>query len=401
MVTEIKMPKLGMTMKEGTIGKWYKQEGDMIEEGEILFEVETTKITKKIEAPVSGILLKCIFPEKSVIPVSTTIGFVGLINESLPEISQRDFSVSKTPQKKELKTKVRKQPSNLFKKRKISPIAKKLAEKNNIDITQIQGSGPKGRIVKKDILRAVEASNQGLIHVADNTINVKSISTIRKVISERLSNSHLTAVHVTITTEVDVTKIIRLRQRMLPKIEKIIGTRVSYSDIFIKIVTQALKEHPLMNSKLEGDNIQIIKNIHMGVAIALEAGLMVVVLHDADQKSIADISLALKRLTDRAKQGLISLDEISGSTFTITNLGMFGVETFTPIINPPESGILGIGRIIEKPAVIDGLIVIRSMMQLSLSFDHRIIDGAPAAKFLYRVKQIMENPRVIGELKHW
>jgi pyruvate dehydrogenase E2 component (dihydrolipoamide acetyltransferase) len=215
---------------------------------------------------------------------------------------------------------------------------------------------------------------------------------MRRVTAERLSQSHLTAAHVTITNEVDVTEMVKLRQAMLQDIQKTAGVRISYNDMIVRAVAKALREHPSLNATLEGEEVKMFQDIHMGVAITLEQGLMVLVIRDADKKSLVEISVATKELAERAKQGTSSFDDVSGSTFTITNLGMFGAEIFTPIINPPECAILGVGRIVEKPAVIGGQIVVRSMMHLNLSFDHRIVDGAPAAEFMQRVKEILENP---------
>ncbi len=393
MVTEIQMPRLGVTMKQGTIGKWFKKEGDKVEKGEVLFEVETEKLTKKIEAPASGIIRRIIVQEKHAVPVSATIALIGEPNEPLPEISQ---SLSQEPETKKEKTpitEVAKQPVGISKETRISPVARKLAQEYGINVEQIQGTGPGGRIVREDIMRAAEAFKTK--PTSTTRERIEPMSTIRKVTAERLSGSHLTAAHVTIVVEADVTEMVKMRQAMLPEIEKTSGVRISFNDMIVRAVTKAIKEFPYLNATLEGDNIKIFQDVHMGVAVAIEEGLMVLVLRDADKKSLVEISRATKELSDKAKQGTISLDEVSGSTFTITNLGMFGAEIFTPIINPPESAILGVGRIIEKPVVIGGQITVRSMMYLNLSFDHRIIDGAPAAKFLQRVQQILENPYLL------
>jgi len=396
MVTEVTMPKLGLTMQKGAVGKWFKKEGEKVEKGELLFEVETEKITKKIEAPASGVLRKIIVPEKGVVPVSALIGFIGGPDEPLPEIAPPVLEApgavpEKVPEVKEVAKPVVEIPKEI----KISPIARKLAEEQGIDVTKIQGTGPGGRIVKEDVLRAVEEAKVAPPPVVVERVKVKPMSIIRKVVAERLSKSHLTAVHVTITTEVDMTETVKLRTSILQEIEKAAGVRVSYTDIIVKAVTKALKEYPIMNSTLEGDKIKISEDIHMGFAVALEEGLIVPVIRDADKKSLIEIALAAKELSEKAREGTISIDEAMGSTFTVTNLGMFGAEIFTPIINPPETAILGVGRIVEKPAVKDGQIVVRSMMLLSLSFDHRVVDGAPAAQFLQRVKQILENPYLL------
>jgi len=394
---EVIMPRLGLTMKKGTIGKWFKKEGERIEKDEPLFEVETEKITKKIEASGSGILRKIIAPQGSTVPVAEIIAVIAEPDEELPEeILMLERVKRVVPEAVKVKEQVK--PLEVVARRervRISPLAKKLAEEHGIDVAKIRGSGPGGRIVKQDVLKAVEEAKAvpaPLVFEPAKVAKVIPLTTMRKRIAERLTGSHLTAVHVTATTEVDMTETIKLRQALLREGEKTTGAHVSITDIIVKAVAKALREHPIMNSTLEEDQIKIFENIHMGVAVALESGLMVPVVRDADKKSLAEISLATRELAEKARQGTISLDEVTGSTFTITNLGMFGVDTFTPIINPPETGILGAGRIVERPIAVNGEIVVRSMMPLSLSFDHRVVDGALAAQFLQRVKQILENP---------
>ena len=395
MVTEVKMPRLGVTMKQGTIGKWLKKEGDRVEKGDVLFEVETEKLTKRVEASACGVLRKIVFPEKRTVPVATTIALLGEPDEPLPEVLESVPGALGMSPTEHLKTAESAKPAiETSKDIRVSPVARKLAQEYGIDVTGIQGTGPGGRIVREDILKTVAASRAEPVSFAKG-IEVQPISTIRRVTAERMSKSHLTAAHVTITNEVDVTEMMRLRQAMLPEIERAAGVRISYNDMIVKAVSKALNEYSYLNSTLDEDCIKISRDIHIGIAVSLDQGLMVVVIRDADKKSLVEISKATKELVDKARQGTISLDEVSGSTFTITNLGIFGVEIFTPIINFPETAILGIGRIAEKPVVMEGQIVVRSMMYLSLSFDHRIIDGAPAAKFLERIKQILENPHLI------
>jgi len=212
---------------------------------------------------------------------------------------------------------------------------------------------------------------------------------IRKTIAERLVKSHMTTPHVTLMREVDVTELKRLRERLLRRSKEV---RISYTAILVKACADVLKVHLLMNSRLEGDKIQLLEEVHMGVAVALESGLIVLVIRNADEKTLLDIAFELMNLVSKARKGELTISEVTGSTFTITNLGMFNVDIFTPIINPPESAILGVGRMIEKPLVIDGNIKARSVMTLSLTHDHRIIDGAIAAQFLDKLSQMLENP---------
>ncbi len=214
-------------------------------------------------------------------------------------------------------------------------------------------------------------------------------SGVRKIIAERLTKSHLSALHVTLVREMDATALKRLREKLLLEVKE---TRISYTDILLKATTEAIKEYPIVNSRLEGNEIRVLDQVNIGVAVALESGLIVPVVHNLERKSMIQASNELATLVSRANRGTLSLSEVTGGTFTLTNLGMFGVDAFTPIINPPETAVLGVGRIVEKPAVVEDRIEPRLMMTLSLTFDHRILDGATAALFLGRIVQILEKP---------
>jgi pyruvate dehydrogenase E2 component (dihydrolipoamide acetyltransferase) len=230
-----------------------------------------------------------------------------------------------------------------------------------------------------------------LVRVAE----VSEISVARKVIADKLTRSHLTAAHVTITTSVDMTEAISLRERLAPEIENKIGTKPSYTDIIVKITSYALKKYPILNSTLEGNKIKLLADVNIGVAVALEDSLIVPVVPSADQKSLAEIATYLNDKIEKARKGQLSVDEVTGGTFTVSNLGVFDVEVFTPIINPPECAILGVGKILPKPWVVDDQVTIRPIATLSLSFDHRIIDGAKAAAFLQEVKQNLQRPQLV------
>jgi len=379
-VTTVVMPKLGLTMREGTIVNWLKKEGEAVEKGKPLLEIETEKVTAEVDAPASGILSKILVPKGSTVPVSEPIAFISEPGQapSLPSI-EAAISFEKPVERI-----------------RVSPLAKKLADEHKIDVTKIKGTGPSGRIVREDVLKAVETAKTILI-ARPPSEEAKAIpfTAMREKIGQRMLQSTLTAAHVTITTEVDATEGIKLRQGLLPEIEKITGARLSYTDILVKVVAKALKEYPIINSTLEGKSIKLLEHINIGVAVSLEQGLIVPVIRDADRKSIVEISTSFKELVDKARQNKLSLDEVTGGTFTISNLGMYGVDMFTPIINPPESAILGVGRIRDKPTFLDGQIVARPAVVLSLSFDHRVVDGAQAANFLQRIKQILENPYLL------
>jgi pyruvate dehydrogenase E2 component (dihydrolipoamide acetyltransferase) len=221
------------------------------------------------------------------------------------------------------------------------------------------------------------------------------MSKMRKAIAERMSSSAKTAPQVTVTTEVDMSEVVRLRERLLPELETKIGVPLSYTDILVKVLAIALREHPILNSRLHGDLIRLIEEINIGVAVEVEEGLVVPVVHDADKKTLAEVAKSTKQLIDGARDGRLSSSELTGGTFTISNLGSYGVDFFTPLINLPETAILGVGRIVEKPIASNGQVSVKPMMCLSLSFDHRVIDGALAAKFLQRIREILEAPSVL------
>lgn len=389
------MPKLGLTMKSGKIAKWFKKEGEKVEQGESLLKIETDKIVIDVKSPDSGILRKVIVPHGATVPVLEKIAIIAEPDEEIPEevLAYEEEKVD-LPEREEVVAK-EKLPARLLGDRKprITPVARKLAEEHQIDILKIHGSGPSGRIVKVDILKAIEEAAM-LVQEGAKVAKVVEMSTMRNTIAERMTKSHLTAAQVTMTAEVDMTEAASLLKKFASEIEKSIGVRLSFTDIIIKAVAEALKEHPILNATLEDSQIKIFEDIHIGFALALEEGLVVPVIRHA-RRSLREIARTRVELTRRAREGTLTLEEIRGSTFTVTNLGMFGIDVFTPIINPPEVAIMGIGRILDKPVVVEGQIVIKKMMPLSLTVDHRVVDGVPAAKFLQRIVQILKNPHFL------
>jgi len=362
LATKILMPRLSLTMKEGTVAKWYKKEGEPVNKGEPLVEAVTEKVTYDIEAPESGILRKILILEGTDVPVAEVIGIITAPDEQLTE----EITV-KTPET-EIETIEERIPA--------SPAARRLAKEHGIDLSKVQGSGPEGRIIEEDVKKFSEESLTG-----PRIKGIIPLTGIRKVAAERVTLSAKTAPHSTITMEVDMTAVAKFREE----------NQVSYTDIIVKAVAKALLENVAVNSTLDGEQIKLFEDINIGVAVATERGLVVPVVHNADKKSLKEISSTLNDLIEKTRANRLSKEELSGGTFTITNLGMFGVEIFTPIINPPEAAILGVGKIIEKPIVVNKEITVRPMMYFSLSYDHRILDGAPAAQFLQKVKQYLEN----------
>ncbi len=366
-------------MREGTVVQWFKKEGDTVEKGEPVVEVLSEKVIYEVEAPASGILCKILAEEGTDAPVSSTLGFVTALGEEIPEIE--DTGVAPTIESEEaVAIPKRKIVEDVEKRIIASPAAKRLAKEHDIDLTQIIGTGPKGRIVEEDVRELAEK-----VKAMPRVREVIPLTGIKRTSAERVSLSARTAPHSTITMEVDVSNASNLRERV----------DVSYTEMLVKAVAKALAEHPIMNSTFENEKIKIFADINIGVAVATERGIIVPIIPSADRKSLREISSLLKELAEKAKQGRLTKEELTGGTFTITNLGMYGVDLFVPIINPPEAAILGVGRIAEKPRVVDKQIVARTTMQLSLTFDHRLVDGAPAAEFLKKVKQNLESPNAL------
>lgn len=379
MITEIIMPKLGQTMEEGTIAKWIKKEGDRVERGDILLEVTTDKATLEVESYSSGVLRKIVAREGKTVPVIEVIGYIAeSMEEEIPEKSKNEKL--KVEDEEEIKTQAQiEEPEDhlgkIDSKIKISPLARKLAQERGIDITKVKGSGPGGRIVKEDILK---------VKAGGKVIPLKGM---RKVIAERTARSKVIAPHYYVKAEVDMSK--------AEEIHKTI--RVSYNSMIIKAVALSLEGFPLVNASLEREEIKLHQDINIGFLVALEEGLLIPVIKEANKKSIKEIDKEAKDLALRARDNKLASGEgeVIGSTFTVSNLGMYDIESFTAIINQPESGILAVGRKKEKPIVEKGEIVVKPVLSLTLSVDHRVVDGALAAKFLQKIKQILEK----GELK--
>lgn len=363
MVTKVVMPKLSLTMKEGTVGKWYKKEGDTIEKGEPIVEVISEKATYDLEAPASGILRKIQVEAGVDATVNAVLAFITAPDEIISEV---EILAEEKPQKVEEEVKIL-----------ASPAAKRLAKEQGLDLSTVKGSGPEGRISEEDVNRFKEEAKGILPRVKE----IIPLSGFRKTSAERVSTSFRTAPHSTLMMEVDVSKAKELHEKL----------NVSYTAILAEATAKALVEHSIINSTMEDDHIKIFESVNIGTAVATENGLIVPVIHDTDKKSLKEIDALISESTEKARQGKLTKEELSGGTFTITNLGMYGVDFFTPIINPPEAAILAMGKITEKLIVINGHIEVKPTMMLSLSYDHRIVDGAPAAEFLQKIKEKIEK----------
>lgn len=431
------MPKWGLTMKEGKVSKWFKNEGDSVKKGEDLYEVETEKITNTVESPGDGILFQIVVPVGTKVPVGAILAVIAEPGEEPERIEgiQVGEVVEDTAESKE-GTADAERPS---KKKFVfaSPAARRLAKEMGIDLSLIQGTGPNGRIIEADVTRyheegppipritplAEEMARQEGLDISTITgtgeegkitkedvkraletripeekekpVKAVPFTGMRKAIADNMYASLQNTAQLTVFTEVDVTEMVRFRDLVMEQYKKDKTVRVSFNDIIILATSRALKQFPMMNSALADDEILLNESVNMGIAVSLPEGLIVPVLRDADKKGLLQIARESRELARKAREGTLGVDEVTGGTFTISNVSMLEVDGFTPILKPPETGILGVGRIKEKPVVCDGEISIGSMMFLSLTFDHRVLDGAPAMVFLETVARYLQHPTLI------
>ena len=408
-VEVITMPRLSDTMEEGTVAKWLKKVGDKVEEGDILAEIETDKATMEFESFYSGTLLHIGIREGQSAPVDEVLAIIGPEGTDVTAISNAKPS-SNTPkitsetevppaEAPKTATPATQAANSSSGEQRIfaSPLAKKMAGEKGINLANIKGSGDSGRIVKRDVenyhpsqtLPAAEPQQHSvpLSTRQESTEEVKN-STMRKVIAKRLGESKFSAPHYYLTIEVDMdqAKASRTQINTLP------NTKISFNDMVLKACALALKKHPQVNTSWQGNTTLYKHHIHIGVAVAVEEGLVVPVIKFADQLSFTQLGTTVKDLAEKARNKKIKPEEMEGSTFTVSNLGMFGILEFTSIINQPNSAILSVGAIVEKPVVKNGAIVIGNTMKLTLACDHRTVDGATGAQFLQTLKTYLENP---------
>ncbi|NMB17160.1 MAG: 2-oxo acid dehydrogenase subunit E2 [Firmicutes bacterium] len=395
MATEVLMPKLGLTMEEGSVNSWLKKEGEAVQEGEPLMEIMTDKAAVEVESPASGVLRKIIVPEGETVPLATVIAVITDPDEALPAKYAQAPAKPAEPaaaHAEKLAAPVRRRGERI----KASPAAKRVAREQGLaeeELGQVPGTGPGGRITEQDVLdyvaaKAAKPSEAPAVDVEDVLVPVKGI---RKVMAERMVESVKNAPQFSIAMEVDMKETVALRTRLIAN-EEVLGVRISYTDILAFMVGRALEEHPQINARWEGAQIRQLAGINVGIAVGAEGGLVVPVVKAINRKRLVDVAKEIKELSKKAQAGKLSPDELQGGTFTISNLGMFGVDRFTAIINPPESAILAVGQMKEQPVVVDGQVVVRPTMWISLTGDHRVLEGVQAARFLGRVKELLENP---------
>ena len=401
----IRMPKMSDTMEEGVIAEWLKKVGDEVKSGDVLAEVETDKATMELESYDDGVLLHIGVKNGDSVPVNGVIAIIGDKGEDVDDIlknlnsTPNEEKVEDIPEeKKETKseeTVIEKTNDNDRKRIKVSPLAKKLASDKGVNLSEVSGSGDGGRIVKSDIENfsgSIDSIDQKTVELpkiySKESFEEIPVTQMRKTISKRLSESKFSSPHFYLTMEIDMENCINGRKKINESSER----KISFNDIILKAVAVSLRKHPMVNSSLLDDKIRLNHHIHIGVAVAVDDGLLVPVIRFADNKSLSHISMEVKDLAAKAKQKKLQPSDWEGNTFTISNLGMFGIDEFTAIINPNDSCILAVGGIKNTPVIKNGEIVPGNIMKVTLSCDHRIVDGATGSAFLNTVKELIEDP---------
>lgn len=455
MAKDVFIPKMGQTVEEVTIINWLAEDGEKVEEGQEILEIETDKAIFSVEALAGGYLHRGPYAEGDVLPVLAVVGIIGEKDDrfespgeeaveaaepaarapvperpaAFPEIAAPTDGAPKPPE----------EPARIFaspRARKLAaekgvdlaqvtptggggrriveadviayleavpkatPVAQKLASEAGVDLRTVTGTGPGGRITREDVEQAMAVTAPPAIAptpaLPEAEVSERvPLKGVRGIIAERMGTSAQTTARVTLGMEVDATEFVVFRNRLKARVEETWGFAPGYNDLLAKVVATALRQFPYMNARLTADSIEHLAHINLGIAVDTERGLLVPVIRDADKKSLREMGTEFRELVERARNGRSLPDDLSGGTFTVTNLGMLDVDFFTPIINPPEAAILGVGRIVPKAVPRDGEIVIRQVWTLSLTFDHRITDGAPAARFLQYVKERVEEPYLL------
>jgi len=425
MLTDVVMPQMGESVAEGTITKWYKKVGDHVERDEVLFEITTDKVDAEIPSPVAGRLVEILVKENETVPVNTAVAAIetevgastGAPSEraAMPAAaspSQAAPLAAETPPPEEVLPPGSTMPAETSRP---SPLVRRMAREHNVDLSQIQGTGQGGRVSKRDILAylaerarspvppSVAATPPATAEmpvapplgvapiVFSGPTHTVPMTPIRKQIAEHMLLSRRTSAHVTTVFEVEMTRVVETRELHEAAFERRQGFKLTYTPFFVRVATEAIRHFPIINATVEGTNIVYKRDINIGIAVALETGLIVPVIKQAQEKDFTAIARAVQDLAERARNKRLSVDDVHGGTFTITNPGAFGSLFGTPIINQPQVAILDVGVIEKRPVVRHDAIAIRPMVYLALSFDHRVIDGAVADQFMARIKSLLEN----------
>ena len=411
MAFEVCMPQLGLTMEEGTVSQWIKHEGDAVKTGDVLLEITTDKLTNEVTSEHDGVLLKIVAQEGEDVPVKGLLCYVGQPGEAVGDAPAAAAATPAAPAAPAAPVACAPVPAPVAAggaRIRISPLARKTAAKLGVDVSGIVGSGPSGRIRQQDVLAAAKApkaaapvaaepapaakpvSKTGLELMEGDTVS--KLAGMRKVVAQRMLQSHTEIPPVTQNTKVDVTELMKFRKMLLAET----GNKYSVNDLILKATAKCLRQHPEVLVSLDGDQIIQRAHVNLGMAVALDAGLIVPVIRDADRMGLDALSAAAKDLASRAKGNKLTPDEYKGSTFSVSNLGMFGIETFTPIVNQPDAAILGVCAVEDELVMDDeGNISKHQVMRLSFTYDHRLIDGAVAAKFVMALRDLLEKPMSI------
>lgn len=413
----VTMPKLGFDMAEGTLLRWVKKEGDKVEKGELLAEIETDKATVEVESQYSGVVLKHLVTEGTPVPVSNPIAAIGAEGEKYegaaaqvvapkteeksvnqePSVNQKQATIGLTD--KQINTDDKPIPGADADGRlpdgvRASPLARKIAQEHGVNLKSVRGSGPLGRITKRDVEGAKAGGSglslPGLLGPAPADSRVP-LTRLRSAIGRRMVQSRQEIPHFYVTHEYDVDRLLEARAQANAALEGS-GEKLSVNDFIIKAAALTLRQYPNLNAKLDGDSIVQLGQVNIGVAVAVEGGLLVVVCRDADRKPLRQISQEVREMAGRVREGKVSTEDIEGSTFSISNLGMYDVHSFTAIVNPPEAAILAVGAAQEVPVVKNGQIAVGNRMRITISIDHRISDGAEGAQYLQALAAYIENP---------
>ncbi len=421
MASEIFMPQLGLTMAEGTIVKWLKKVGEPVKQGEALFEVETDKVVQEVPSMEEGILAEIVVGDGGTVPVGKTIAYLTAPGESLVRAAGNgDGGTGRRGDGEPSQSSVLSPQSSVLSPQssvlapegwvRASPAAKKLAEKLGVDYRTLRGSGPGGRIVEADVRRAAAAmpavvpaattqpfaasavSPSPRPPVAPSPTGRLELRGVRKVVAERMALSFSTAPHFYLTVELDASNLVAFHKQVVPAIQKRFGVEPTITDLLIKATAMALREHPEANASWIDGGIQRNATVNLGVAAAMSEGLVVPVIQGADRLSLGEITRKRKDLVERARSGRLTLPDLEGGTFTLSNLGMFGIDQFQAIVNPPQAAILAVGRIKDRVVPVDGQVGVKPTMFMTLSVDHRVMDGAEGAKFLARIVELLEQP---------
>ena len=399
MATKVHMEALSPTMEEGQVVKWHKAEGDQVSMGEVLAEIETDKAVMELVARGEGVLRKIFTGESETAPVGDVIAVIADEGEDISALTPNTGGSSAAPETSKSKSDPDIEPQVRVTqgeggRLKASPLARRLAQGAGLELSGIRGSGPGGRIVKRDVEEASRDGQAAAIEVAGPDFEDLKVSQMRKTIARRLSESLGPVPHFFLTVAVDMVRAIEARARINTLLKER-GEKISLNDLVVRAVAAALVQHRAVNAAWHGDHIRRYARVHIGVAVAVEDGLITPVIRDADTKGVAQVAREIREMAGRAREKRLKPEEYTGATFSISNLGMFGIHEFTSVINPPEAGIVAVGQVEEVPVAMNGQVVVRPRMKVTMGCDHRVVDGATGARFLQTLKAMLEEPATI------